>query len=229
MKLSIVVPVYNEEETLVEIVERVLATPFDKEVVLVDDGSRDRSRELMAQLEATHPGVVRCLYHERNGGKGAALATGFREVKGDVVLIQDADLEYDPQDYGALLEPIQAGNADVVYGSRFLGRTERVHFRLHTFANKALTAFSNLMTGYRLTDMETCYKVMPAEVARGLQLRSRGFTVEPEMTAAFARQKLRIVEVPIRYENRGYEAGKKVGWSDGFEALWAILRFRFRP
>ena len=229
MRLSVVVPVYNEERTLEEIVGRVLATPHEKEVLLVDDGSSDGSRAIIARLVEAHPGVVRSFLHERNSGKGAALQTGFAAVEGDYVVVQDADLEYDPQDYGALLAPLQAGEADIVYGSRFLGRTERVHFRLHTFANRVLTWFSNRFTGYRLTDMETCYKVFPAAAARELRLRSRGFTIEPELTAAFARRRLSIVEVPIRYENRGYEEGKKIGWQDGVAALWAIVRFRFAP
>jgi glycosyltransferase involved in cell wall biosynthesis len=229
MKLSIVVPVYNEERTLEEIVGRVLATPYDKEVLLVDDGSRDQSRAIIARLVEAHPEVVRSFLHEQNGGKGAALQTGFAAVEGDFVVVQDADLEYDPADYGALLAPLETGEADVVYGSRFLGRSERVHFRLHTLANRILTGFSNLFTGYRLTDMETCYKVFPAAVARSLKLRSRAFTIEPELTAAFARRRLRIVEVPIHYENRGYEEGKKIGWRDGVAALLAIVRFRFFP
>lgn len=226
MKLSIVIPIYNEQATLDQILERVLATPFDKEVLLVDDGSGDASREIMARYEDQYP-EVRCFYHRQNKGKGAALATGFQEVQGDLVVIQDADLEYNPEDYGGLIEPIASGLADVVYGSRFLGRSERVHFRLHTFANRVITLWSNLFTGYSLTDVETCYKVFPVHVARSLKLTSHGFTVEPEMTAAFSRRKLRIVEVPIRYENRSYEDGKKVGWKDGFEAIWAIVRYRF--
>ena len=227
MKLSIVIPIYNEQATLEQILERVLATPFDKEVLLVDDGSGDASREIMARYEDQYP-EVRCFYHRQNKGKGAALATGFQEVQGDLVVIQDADLEYNPEDYGILIEPIASGLADVVYGSRFLGRSERVHYRLHTFANRVITYWSNLFTGYSLTDVETCYKVFPVPLARSLKLTSHGFTVEPEMTAAFSRRKLRIVEVPIRYQNRSYEDGKKVGWKDGFEAIWAIVRYRFR-
>lgn len=227
MKLSVVIPIYNEQATLEEILTRVLATPFEKEVLLVDDGSGDASREIMARYEEAHPEIVRCFYHRQNKGKGAALATGFQEVQGDLVVVQDADLEYNPEDYGILIAPIVEGRADVVYGSRFLGRTERVHFRLHTFANKVITRWSNLFTGYSLTDVETCYKVIPVPVARALKLTSPGFTVEPEMTAAFSRQGIRIVEVPIQYENRGYEDGKKVGWKDGFQAIWAIVRYRF--
>ena len=227
MKLSVVIPIYNEQGTLGEILERVLATSFEKEILLVDDGSGDDSRKIMARYEDAHPGIVRCFYHRQNKGKGAALATAFQEVQGDLVLVQDADLEYNPEDYGLLIAPIAEGRADVVYGSRFLGRTERVHFRLHTMANRFLTAWSNLFTGYSLTDMETCYKVIPAHIARSLKLSSPRFTIEPEMTAAFSRQGLRIVEVPIQYINRGYEDGQKVGWKDGFQALFAIVRFRF--
>lgn len=227
MKLSIVMPIYNEEATLEEIVKRVLATPFEKELLLVDDGSADSSREIMARLDEAHP-EIRCIYHEANQGKGAALSTGFGQVQGDLVLVQDADLEYDPGDYGVLIEPIQAGRADVVYGSRFLGREgERVHFFLHTLGNRLLTGLSNLLTGLRLTDMETCYKVFPAEVAKDLNIRSRTFAVEPEMTAKFARRKLRVIEVPISYHGRNYETGKKIGIKDAFIAVWAIIRWRF--
>lgn len=228
MKLSIVMPIYNEEATLEEIVKRVLATPFEKELVLVDDGSADKSREIMAALEQAHP-EVRCIYHAENQGKGAALSTGFQSVQGDLVLVQDADLEYDPSDYGTLIAPIEAGEADVVYGSRFLGRDgERVHFFWHTLGNRFLTGLSNLLTGLKLTDMETCYKVFPAEVARDMNIRSRTFAVEPEMTAKFARRKLRVKEVPISYHGRNYETGKKIGIKDAFIAVWAIVSWRFR-
>lgn len=227
MKLSIVMPIYNEEATLKEIVERVLATPFEKELLLVDDGSEDKSREIMAGLEAAHP-EIRCIYHERNRGKGSALSTGFKSVEGDLVVVQDADLEYDPKDYAALVKPIEEGRADVVYGSRFLGRGgERVHFFWHTLGNRLLTGLSNLLTGLKLTDMETCYKVFTVEVARDLDIRSRTFAVEPEMTAKFARRKLRVVEVPISYEGRNYSTGKKIGLTDAFIAVWAIVRWRF--
>ncbi|MFT7677764.1 MAG: glycosyltransferase involved in cell wall biosynthesis [Planctomycetota bacterium] len=227
MKLSIVMPIYNEENTLEQIVERVLATPFEKELLLVDDGSVDRSREIMGRLEAAHP-EIRCFYHEVNSGKGSALSTGFKQVEGDLVVVQDADLEYDPNDYGALIEPIQVGRADVVYGSRFLGRDgERVHFFWHTLGNRLLTGLSNLLTGLKLTDMETCYKVFRSDVARDLDIRSRTFAVEPEMTAKFARRELRVVEVPISYEGRNYNTGKKIGIKDAFIAVWAIVRWRF--
>lgn len=227
MKLSIVMPIYNEEATLREIVARVLATPHEKELILVDDCSRDRSPEIIAELSEAHP-EVRAFCHETNMGKGAALRTGFEQVEGDVVVIQDADLEYDPADYSKLLVPYEAGEADVVYGSRFLGGayTRDVNFwRYH--GNRTLTRVSNLFTGLRLTDMETCYKLMRADIARGLDIQSRTFTVEPEMTAKFARQKLRVVEVPITYDSRGYDEGKKIGLKDAFLAIGAILRFRF--
>ena len=227
MKLSVVMPVYNEEATLREIVARVLATPQEKELILVDDCSQDRSAEIIAELVAAHP-EVRAFSHETNQGKGAALRTGFQNVEGDVVVIQDADLEYDPAEYEKLLAPFEAGEADVVYGSRFLGGayTRDVNFwRYH--GNRTLTRVSNLFTGLRLTDMETCYKLMRADVARSLDIQSRTFTVEPEMTAKFARAKLRVLEVPISYDSRGYDEGKKIGLSDAFLAIGAILRFRF--
>lgn len=229
MKLSIVIPVYNEEATLRAIVERVLATPFEKEILLVDDGSRDRSREIMAELQREHP-QVRCLYHERNRGKGAALSTGFREVQGDVVIIQDADLEYDPNDYAALLRPILEGKADVVYGSRFLGGAyARVHLFWHYVGNRMLTLASNMFTNLNLTDMETCYKVMRREVVERIEIRSRTFAVEPELTAKIARLRVRVYEVPISYAGRDYSEGKKIGLKDAFIALWAIVRWSALP
>jgi glycosyltransferase involved in cell wall biosynthesis len=229
MKLSVVIPVYNEEATLTQIVERVLATPYEKELILVDDGSRDRSRELMQDLARQHANV-RCYYHERNRGKGAALSTGFREVQGDVVIIQDADLEYDPADYGALLRPILEGKADVVYGSRFLGGAySRVHLFWHSVGNRMLTLASNMFTNLNLTDMETCYKVMRREVVQKIQIRSRTFAVEPELTAKIAKLRVRVYEVPISYAGRDYSEGKKIGLKDAFIALWAIVRWSVFP
>ena len=220
MKLSVVMSVYNEERTLEEIVAQVLATPFEKEILLVDDGSVDQTRAIILRLEQAHP-EIRAILHQENKGKGGALATGFEAASGDLVIIQDADLEYDPADYPKLVEPILNGSADVVYGSRFLGgEGERVHFFWHTLGNRVLTWFSNLCTGLKLTDMETCYKVFPVEVARKLKVQSRTFAVEPEMTAKFARLKLRVVEVPIRYKNRAYHEGKKIGIKDAFIAMW---------
>jgi glycosyltransferase involved in cell wall biosynthesis len=228
MKLSVVIPVYNEEQTLAELVERVLATPFDKEVLLVDDGSSDGSRKIMEELGRKHADVLRCFYHEVNRGKGAALATGFAEVCGDVVLIQDADLEYDPADYEALLRPIREGKADVVYGSHFLGSAyTRVHLFWHYVGNRLLTLMSNMFTNLNLTDMETCYKVFRLEVAKKLDIKSRGFAVEPEMTAKIAKLRVRVYEVPITYSGRDYSEGKKIGFKDAVIAVWAIIRWHF--
>ena len=229
MKLSVVMPVYNEERTLREIVGRVLAQPFDIELVLVDDGSKDRSREIMAELACEHP-QIRCIHHEQNKGKGGALSTGFREVRGDVVVIQDADLEYDPADYPTLLAPIQDGRAQVVYGSRFLRTPVRkIHSFWHTLGNRVLTLMSNMFTDLYLTDMETCYKAMTSDVARRLDIQSRTFAVEPEMTAKIAKMDVVVYEVPISYAGRGYHEGKKIGIKDAFIAFWAIVRWRFAP
>jgi len=227
MKLSIVMPVYNEERTLEEIVAAVLATPYEKELILVNDASRDRSAAIMAELAEKHP-QIRCFHHEVNRGKGAALATGFKEVQGDVVIIQDADLEYDPKDYGMLLRPIQEGKADVVYGSRFLGGPYvRVHMFWHYLGNRMLTLASNVFTNLNLTDMETCYKVFRVEVASRLDIQSRTFAVEPEITAKVSKMRCRVYEVPISYAGRDYAEGKKIGLKDAFIALWAIVNWHF--
>ncbi|MEM6675086.1 MAG: glycosyltransferase family 2 protein [Planctomycetota bacterium] len=227
MKLSVVVPVYNEERTLAEIVERVLAQPFEKEIVLVDDGSKDRSREIMAELASAHP-EVRTIHHEENKGKGGALQTGFQNVTGDVVLVQDADLEYDPDDYAALLQPILEGKADVVYGSRFRKiPVGKVHAFWHTHGNRLLTLISNMFTDLHLSDMETCYKVYRSDIARRLDIQSRSFAVEPEVTAKVAKMGATIFEVPISYHGRNYHEGKKIGLKDAFIALWAIVRWNF--
>lgn len=225
MKLSVVIPVYNEERTLEEIVRRVQATPFEKEILLVDDGSRDRSREIMERLAREEPNV-RCFHHAVNSGKGAALSTGFRQVTGDVVLIQDADLEYDPSDFPALVRPILDDRADVVFGSRFSGgRHARVHRYWHYVGNRTLTAVSNLFTGLDLSDMETCYKVFRRDVADRIHIRSRTFAVEPEFAAKVAKLRARVLEVPISYAGRGYSEGKKIGPKDAFIAVWAIVRW----
>jgi len=225
LKLSVVMPVYNEERTLEEIVTRVLATPWEKEVILVDDGSKDRSREIMGELEKRHP-EVRCFYHPENRGKGGALSTGFAEVRGEVVLIQDADLEYNPEDYAVLLRPIQDGKADVVYGSRFRGgQYARVHLFWHYVGNRLLTLLSNMFTNLNLSDMETCYKVFKADIARQLDIQSRSFAVEPEITAKVAKMGVRVYEVPISYAGRDYAEGKKIGLKDAFIACWAIVRW----
>ncbi|MFT5050139.1 MAG: glycosyltransferase involved in cell wall biosynthesis [Chlamydiales bacterium] len=225
MKISIVMPVYNEEATLEEIVARVLETPYEKEIVMVDDGSKDRSREIMATLEEKYD-EVRCFYHEENKGKGGALSTGFKEVTGDIVLIQDADLEYDPGDYAVLLRPIKDGKADVVYGSRFKGGAySRVHLFWHYVGNRMLTLLSNMFTNLNLTDMETCYKVFKVDIAKRLDIQSRTFAVEPEITAKIAKMHVRVYEVPISYAGRDYDEGKKIGLKDAFIACWAIVRW----
>jgi glycosyltransferase involved in cell wall biosynthesis len=225
MKLSVVMPVYNEEATLEEIVRRVQATPWEKELILVDDGSRDRSKEIMERLAREYPNV-RCFHHAKNAGKGAALSTGFKQATGDVVLVQDADLEYDPDDYGVLLRPILDGKADVVFGSRFLGGPyARVHLFWHYVGNRTLTLISNMFTNMNLTDMETCYKVFRREIAARIEIQSRTFAVEPEFAAKVAKLKARVYEVPIRYSGRDYSEGKKIGLKDAFIALWAIVRW----
>ncbi len=227
--LSVVMPVYNEQATLRAIVAAVRAVPIRKELILVDDGSKDGSRAILAELAALPD--VRVIEHDQNRGKGAALRTGFAAARGAVVLVQDADLEYDPSDYPNLLAPILRGDADVVYGSRYLvdprdpGR-ERDSF-FHYFGNRVLTFCSNLFTGLNLTDMETCYKCFRREVLQDIVIESRRFTVEPEFTAKVARLPVRIHEVPIRYRGRKFSEGKKIGWRDGVAAIWAIMKYRF--
>lgn len=228
-QLSVVMPVYNEQATLRDIVLAVLAVPIDKELILVDDGSKDRSRAIAQEL-AQLPGV-RLIVHPENRGKGAALRTGFENARGDIVIVQDADLEYDPADYPLLMAPILRGEADVVYGSRYLvderdpGR-QRDHF-VHYLGNRILTFFSNLFTGLNLTDMETCYKCFKRSVLADVVIESRRFTVEPEFTAKVARLPVRIFETPIRYRGRKFSEGKKIGWRDGVAAIWAIVKYRF--
>ena len=224
MKISVVLPAFNERNTIREIVDRVRKQLGDRahEIIIVDDGSTDGTREVLATLED-----ARVFFHEENQGKGAALRTGFEAVTGDVVIVQDADLEYDPRDYPKLLEPIEDGRADVVFGSRFLGGPHRVLFFWHFLANNLLTLFSNMLTNLNVSDMETGYKVFRAEVLRGIRIRSNRFNFEPEITAKVARAKCRIYEVPISYSGRTYSEGKKIGFRDGLSALWTILKFRF--
>lgn len=222
MKLSVVIPVYNEKDTITTVIDRVAATPFDKEIIVVDDCSKDGTRDVLKALD--RPGV-RVFFHEVNQGKGGALRTGFSQVQGDIVLIQDADLEYTPDDYGALIKPITDGNADVVFGSRFLGGTHRCHLFWHYVVNKGLTTISNVFTNLNVSDMETCYKVFRREVADRIKIESNRFGVEPELTAKVARLRCRVYEVPISYFGRDYSEGKKIGWKDGFDAIWSIVKF----
>lgn len=231
MLLSIVIPVYNERETLFEIIKRVLASPveMEREIVLVDDCSRDGTLELYAKIPENFPGAnIRVLKHAVNQGKGAALRTGFREATGDIILVQDADLEYDPREYPKLLRPILDGLADVVYGSRFAGGdAHRVLYFWHSVGNRFLTLLSNMFTDLNLTDMETCYKVFRAQVIKGIDIKSNRFGVEPEVTAKVARGGWKVYEVGISYAGRSYDEGKKITWKDGFKALFAIVRFAF--
>ncbi len=224
MKLSVVMPVYNEGAHIEKIVRAVLAVPVDKELVIVDDCSEDGTRDKLASI-AKLPGV-RVLYHDVNQGKGAALRTGFAAATGDLVLIQDADLEYDPQEYPRLLAPILSGKADVVFGSRFIGGdSHRVLYFWHSMGNRFLTLFSNMMTNLNLTDMETCYKVFRRELIQRISIQENRFGFEPEITAKVAKLKCRIYEVGISYSGRTYEEGKKIGWKDGVRALWCILKY----
>jgi len=226
MKISVVIPVFNEVRTVEEIILRVHSVPLEKEIIIIDDYSTDGTVPLLKKIDAAYDNV-KVYYHERNRGKGAALRTGFAELKGDVVIIQDADLEYDPREYSRLLEPILDGRADVVYGSRFLGGPHRVLFFWHYLGNKFLTLLSNALSNINLTDMETCYKVFRKDVLNGLSLKSNRFGFEPEFTMKVARRKYRIYEVPISYSGRTYDEGKKIDWTDGVAAIYTILRYRF--
>jgi glycosyltransferase involved in cell wall biosynthesis len=242
-KLSVVIAVYNEKGTVEEILRRVQEAEVRKEIIVVDDCSTDGTRQILEEMARLQSGGetaapaqdggdavplqdVRFFFQERNQGKGAALRQGFVEATGEIVLVQDADLEYDPRDYGKLLEPIVDGRADVVYGSRFLGGPQRVHYFWHYVANKLLTLLSDVFTNLKLTDMETCYKVFRREVLQGIRIKSDRFGFEPEITAKIAKGKWRVYEVPISYSGRTYEEGKKITWKDGLRALWCIIWFR---
>ena len=242
-KVSIIIPVYNERSTIDEILRRVLDSNERKEVIIVDDCSTDGTRQILENMAARQANNekfaqaqdggdpielrdLRFFFQTPNQGKGAALRRGFAEAAGDIVLVQDADLEYDPRDYPVLLEPIIDGRADVVYGSRFLGGPQRVHYFWHYVANRMLTLLSDIFTNLKLTDMETCYKVFRREVLKGIEIKSNRFGFEPEITAKIAKHNWRIYEVPITYAGRTYEEGKKITWKDGVQALWCIIRFR---
>jgi glycosyltransferase involved in cell wall biosynthesis len=228
MKLSVVMPVYNEQATLREVVERVLSVAIDIELICVDDGSKDRSREILAELEKQWP-QIRVLLQPQNMGKGAALRRGIQEATGDYVIIQDADLEYDPKEYSLLLTPLESGQADVVYGSRFLGGgPHRVLYFWHSVGNWILTLLSNMLTNLNMTDMETCYKVFRREVIQSIRLEEDRFGFEPEVTVKIAKRRLRVYEVGISYWGRTYAEGKKIGWKDGFRALYCLIKYAWK-
>jgi len=225
MKLSVVMPVYNERATLRRVVAAVLSVPLDVELLCVDDGSSDGSREILAELQQRHP-QVRVLLQPRNTGKGAALRRGIQEATGDFLIIQDADLEYDPSEYEMLLAPLVQGKADVVYGSRFLGGgPHRVLYFWHSVGNWFLTLLSNILTNLNMTDMETCYKVFRREVIQSIPLEEDRFGFEPEITMKIAKRRLRVFEVGISYWGRTYQEGKKIGWKDGMRALWCLVKY----
>ena len=225
--LSVVMPVYNEKATVLKAIDKVLKLDLVKELIVVDDGSTDGTKELLSQTRFDDR--VKVFFHDKNMGKGAGLRTGFQHVSGGVVVIQDADLEYDPNEFKEMIKPIEEGMADVVYGSRLSGgKPQRAHMFLHKIGNDFLSFLTNLLYNTTLTDMETCYKMFRKEVIDGITIRSNGFSVEPELTAKILKnKKLRIYEMPISYYGRSYAEGKKISWKHGFGAIWALLKFRF--
>ena len=225
MDISVIIPVYNEVKNINEIIKRVQTTKLATEIVIVDDGSKDGTRDILKKLDGKKK--VRVILHEKNQGKGAAVVTGMKAAKGDILLIQDADLEYDPRDYPLLLKPIQEGVADVVYGSRFLGGAHRVTMFWHQVANKLLTLMTNILYDSILTDMETGYKVFNRKVIDGMTIKAKRFNFEPEFTAKILKRKFRIYEVPISFNPRDYTEGKKIKLKDAFEAVWALIKYRF--
>ena len=225
MQISVIIPTFNEAKTINEIIRRVQAENVAGEILVVDDGSTDGTRQALESLN--DKGNVRMILHERNQGKGAAIRTGIQQAKGEVIIIQDADLEYNPRDYRALIQPIEDGIADVVYGSRFLGAPRRPVMFWHMVANQLLTLLTNILYNTILTDMETGYKVFKREVVRDLRLRAKRFDFEPEFTAKILKRKIRLFEVPITFNPRDYDEGKKIGLKDAFAAVWALLKYRF--
>jgi glycosyltransferase involved in cell wall biosynthesis len=225
--LSVVVPCYNEEKTIRTILDRIMESPIPiHEIIVVNDCSKDRSREILEELKESFEGPLRVFHHEVNQGKGAALRTGFQQATGDVVVVQDADLEYDPQEYPILFKPIADGKADAVFGSRFMGgQAHRVVYFWHMIGNRVLTLASNMFTNINLTDMETCYKMVRREILQQITIEENRFGFEPEITAKLAKLKCRIFEVGISYYGRTYEEGKKIGWRDGVRAFWAIVKY----
>jgi glycosyltransferase involved in cell wall biosynthesis len=225
MKLSVVIPVYNEAKTIIKILENIKQVDLNKEIIIVDDFSTDGTREILNKINENG---IKIYYHSKNMGKGAAVRTGFQYITGDIVVIQDADLEYDPQEYFSLMDPIKKGFADVVYGTRLGGgKPQRVYMFWHKVGNRFITLIANVLYNNTLTDIETCYKMFKAEVVKGLKLHSNGFSIEPELTAKIFKNDYKVYEIPISYYGRTYKEGKKICWIHGFEAIWTLIKYRF--